>query len=337
MHAEWLALPHDLRPRTWEKYEGALRVHVVPRLGRIRLTDLDRDDIAWLVADMRKAGLAPWSVRGVWTPLKNVLDYAAQRGAIPLNPMSLVGRRERPAVGRGDYRILSSAEIEALIAAADPRYRAIIATGVFAGPRISEALALVWEDIDFDGGFVRIRYQLDRRTRERVELKTKGSRRDVVLMPSLARVLREHRLASPFSNDKDPVFVSSVGTALSDRNVAQRGLAPAVARAGLDEPDKLRVKFHDLRRTFASLLIAQGEDVVQVSRQLGHSSPKVTLDVYAHLFDAARHAVEIRQRMEASFGTLLERATGDQPPAATTPSSAEVLPFGSTATRGEQW
>jgi integrase len=309
--SEWLELPHDLRPRTFEKYEGALRVHVVPRIGRIRVTDLDRDDIASLVAAMKQANKANWTIRGTWTPLKLVLDYAVERGVIPFNPMSLVSRRERPKGGRREYRVLSSDEIGALIAAADAPYRVILATAVFAGPRINELLALVWDEVDFDAGFLNVRYQLERATRQRVALKTQGSRRAIVLMPTLAKLLREHRLASPHSQSGDYVFTSYTGTPLSDRNVSQRGFAPAVARAGLNGPTKLPLTFHDLRRTFASLLIAGGEDVVQVSRQLGHSSPKVTLDIYAHLFDAARHSTEMRQRLESSFGTLLTRAAGE--------------------------
>jgi integrase len=67
------------------------------------------------------------------------------------------------------------------------------------------------------------------------------------------------------------------------------------------------VTFHVLRHTFASILIAQGRDPVFVSRQLGHANPAITLKVYAHLFDAARHAQEAREQLEAEYGSLIRR------------------------------
>ena len=66
-----------------------------------------------------------------------------------------------------------------------------------------------------------------------------------------------------------------------------------------------RLRFHDLRHTFASLLIAQGLNVVFVSRQLGHASPSFTLDVYGGLFDRAEHARRATDGLEADFGKLL--------------------------------
>jgi integrase len=83
---------------------------------------------------------------------------------------------------------------------------------------------------------------------------------------------------------------------------------PTTADAGLNAEGKERLSMHDLRHTFASHLILDLKlDIVTVSRQLGHSRPSVTSDVYAHLFDQARHAEDIRQRMaESDFGKLLE-------------------------------
>ena len=85
----------------------------------------------------------------------------------------------------------------------------------------------------------------------------------------------------------------------------------AVERAQLNDDDWPALRFHDLRHAFAShLIIDLGLDVAQVSRILGHASPTITLSVYTHLFDDARHAREIHQRMAASpFAELLDAAT----------------------------
>ena len=119
-------------------------------------------------------------------------------------------------------------------------------------------------------------------------------------MPALSRLLREHKLASPYSGPTNFVFASAAGTALYWRNVARRGLVEA-----LDAADLHHVRWHDLRHTFASLLIAEGANVVYASRQLGHASPDITLRVYAHLFDHAEQAKRTSTALEAAFGGLL--------------------------------
>jgi integrase len=119
-------------------------------------------------------------------------------------------------------------------------------------------------------------------------------------MPQLARLLRAHKLSSPFSQPHDHLVSIRDSKPMSHRR-SRELYEKACASANIKFP------LHDLRDTFASHLILDLKlDVVQVSRQLGHSSPSVTLDVYAHLFDQARHADETRQAMaESEFGRLL--------------------------------
>jgi hypothetical protein len=78
--AEWFAAQANLRPRTRERYELALRVHVLPRLGRARVSSITVDDVAWLIGEMQKAGLAGWTIRGHLTPLSRVMSYAMRKG-----------------------------------------------------------------------------------------------------------------------------------------------------------------------------------------------------------------------------------------------------------------
>ena len=84
-------------------------------------------------------------------------------------------------------------------------------------------------------------------------------------------------------------------------------------RAGIGGEGSQKVRFHDLRHTFASLLIAQRADVVFVSRQMGHANPAITLSVYAHLFDGARHASQARDALEAGFGLVLTSVDEKEP------------------------
>jgi integrase len=140
-----------------------------------------------------------------------------------------------------------------------------------------------------------------------VDVKTEQAKRAIVLMPALARMLREHKLASRHSGPLDFVFTSSTGGPLHYRNTVRRGFEPACRAAGIEG-----LRWHDLRHTYASLLVEQGEDVAWLSRQLGHARPSITLDVYTHLFDQARHAEQARGRLEAGYGDLLDGALLDR-------------------------
>jgi integrase len=172
----------------------------------------------------------------------------------------------------------------------------LVALFAFSGTRIGEALGLVWDDVDFESGFIRVRAQLSRK-RERVIEKTAGSRREVVLVPQLAKVLREHRMASRFKAPTDFVFPAPDGRGLL-HSVAARGIERAVTKAGLDD-----VTPHTFRHTFASMLIVGLKlDPVNVAGQLGHSDPAITLSTYSHLFERPprrRDAREARRRLRA--------------------------------------
>jgi integrase len=138
-------------------------------------------------------------------------------------------------------------------------------------------------------------------------LKTVTARRSVVLMPTLVRLLREHRLRSARSLEHDAVFGQPDGNPLMQATCRYQ-LRRAALRTGLSQnPEQPRLRLHDLRHTFASLLIAQGANVVFVSRQLGHASSNTTLGFYAHLFDWAEHAKRTSDLLEASFSHVLSR------------------------------
>jgi integrase len=108
--------------------------------------------------------------------------------------------------------------------------------------------------------------------------------------------------------DADWVFPSSNGSARSQRNAVRRGLRAAARKAGIDNHDWPPLRFHDLRHTFASHLIIDGEtSVPEVSRILGHAHKSTTLDIYTHLFDHDRHTQALRARISNSaFAALLE-------------------------------
>jgi integrase len=143
----------------------------------------------------------------------------------------------------------------------------------------------------------------------RIPPKTRASLREIPLLPQLAAVLRAHKRSSPFTARSDYVFATSHGTPFLHHNVSKRVLRRAAVDAGLDRDGK-RVRFHDLRHTFASHLIIDVRlDVVQVSRILGHARTSMTLDTYTHLFEEARHGADVRAELAKSqFANLLNGA-----------------------------
>jgi integrase len=305
--AEWLQEQRDrvgageLTQRTYDGYESGLRLHSLPTLGQYRVSSIGPSDLANWNREQLTFGFARDSIRAWWTPLRLLFAYAARHRIIATSPADQLLAHEKPKAGKARSRFLSREEMDALITAAPERYELAIMIGLFAGLRLSEVLGLTWADIDLTRGIVHVEYQMGRDGKRR-KLKTPAARRDVVLMEQLGRRLKRHRLASPHSSASDLVFATASGRSYGHRNLTGRGLEKARQSADLNG-----VTFHTLRHTFASLLIAQGRDPVFVASQLGHTNPAVTLRVYSHLFDAARHAKEARDALDNEFGALLSR------------------------------
>jgi integrase len=204
-------------------------------------------------------------------------------------------------------------------APASRAYRPLLATALYTGMRLSELLGLTWAEVDFEARLIRVRAQLSRARlgtpARRVAPKTRAAVRDIPLAPQLAAVLAGERGRCRFAEDGDYVFATGLGTPLAQRNVARTALARAARRAGLDGDGQPRLRFHDLRHTFASHLIVDLRlDVCQVSRILGHARTAITLDVYTHLFEQARHAADVRAAMaSSSFAHTLAEATAPEP------------------------
>jgi integrase len=306
---EWLAEQRqrvegaDLGRRTYEGYESGLRLHCLSEFGDRRISSIGVDDLVRWHRELQRAGYAPDSIHAWWTPLRLVLAHAVRHGVVETSPADRLLAREKPGAGRPRRRFLTREEMAALLASAPPRYRLAIALGLFCGLRLSEVLGLVWADIDFARHQISVRFQMDRDGTHR-HLKTPAARRDVILMDDLAVELRRHRLSSPYSRPNDLVLATANGRMIGHRNLTARGLNKAAERAEI-----AGVTFHALRHTFASVLISQGRDPVFVARQLGHTNPAVTLRVYAHLFDAARHAREAREQMSAEYRGLLRESS----------------------------
>src|SRR6266536_4539879 len=316
--ARWLAefeakvAAGERRDRTLDLYRSQLRRHLLPRLGRRRLAMITADDVVAVARELQADGLSPWTVKRILGALSCVFTFALRRGYISAHPFDRLERDERPHPLRSDQRVLTRTELARLFAACPRRYRPLLLTGAYTGMRLSEVLGLSWDDVDFAAGVIHVRHQLARGRRgvppHRIPPKTRASVREIPLLPQLAAVLRQHKRGSQFARGSDYVFATTNGTAFLHHNVSKRVLGRAATGAGLDR-DGRRVRFHDLRYTFASHLIIDIRlDVVQVSRILGHARTSMTLDTYTHLFEEARHGADVRAELAKSdFANLLTR------------------------------
>jgi integrase len=250
------------------------------------------------------------TVEAVFRLVGIILGHAVARGYRYDNPASRFPKAEKPRRKNvNPPRVLTAWEIEKLIECATPAYQPLIATLGYSGLRLSEALGLTWQEIDFEAEEIHVRHQLSKATLKkparRKPLKTEAAHRDVVLLPQLAETLKAHRmklLAAGLYRADGYVFCTQTGAPMYCRNVSERGVGKAADRAGLNPEGKPRLTAHDLRHSFASHLIRAGADVYSVSRQLGHSRASVTLDVYAHEFEKVRNGAALRQQLANTFG-----------------------------------
>lgn len=283
----------SLSEKTRKDYAYGVKV-VKDAMGRRRLKDLSPNDCASLIAKLRKEGKKAATIKKILTPLQGALRIAVREGWVTGNPLEALLPHERPKADGKKMRCLSSDEIAKLLEAAKEspgsgwawegdRWSTLFSLLLFTGLRIGEALALTWDDIN---GSVRVKAELEGAR------KTESAEREVMLIPSLELRLKTWKLLSG-GRDSDLVFPG-----VTRRN-ALRALNACEKRAGI--PD---YTLHELRHTFASILIAQGETPVLVAHQMGHADPATTLKTYAHLFDAAENVSMACERLQRGVGGI---------------------------------
>jgi integrase len=289
----------SVRQSTFDRYEIAVRVHIKPALGRLKLKKLNPAHLASFYQDRLAAGFASASVNKLHVTLHKALDQAVKWNLIPCNVAEVV-TAPRPAPP--EMQTLSASETRKLLEAAHgDKLEALYVLAVTTGMRQGELLALKWRDVDLENATVSVRRTLTKSGGRLLlgEPKTKKSRRTINLTEAAARALRQHlacqiehmqRLGDLY-RDEGLVFASEVGTPINPSNLRRRSLAALLKRAELP-----RIRFHDLRHTCATLLLSRNVHPKYVQELLGHANIAITLDTYSHVLpsmaDEARKAME---------------------------------------------
>jgi integrase len=286
----WAAKKATVRPNTVAAYENELSVHLLPffrhhLLSQITVAEVDR----YRERKVREGRLGHETINKTLTRLGQILDVAEEHELIGRNPLRVNPRNRKLRVTKKRPVYLDTAvHITALLQAATELdagkgartsgRRALLATLVFAGLRVSEACELRWRDVDLANGRITVG-----------SAKTDAGVREVDIRAVLRDELLAYKAGRRRTDHDDLVFTTAARTARDKDNVRSKVLEPVVARADKllkaagEAPLPRGVTSHKLRHTFTSVLFALGEDAPYVMSQLGHADPKFTLRVYAHV------------------------------------------------------
>ena len=302
-----------LAPKTRDRYEDVLRLHLEPEFGRVPLTALTREVVKRYFARLQREGrtagrehpgdpLSAGSIRKIQTVLSSVLSEAVELGMIRVNPAM---RMRLPAPPKKDMTILTAPEIRALAEAIDPHYRVAILLTANTGMRAGEVWGLRRMDVDPLRGVIHIRQTVKRDTaapdapRETVDMYGRevgppknGKTRTISVGKLTGEMLAAH-LTTPTPGPVGPkaaVFHTKEGHAVRHGVFMRKVFGPAVRgdvkkkrQPALPAP-KQRLCFHDLRHTCASLLAASETPMLYVKERLGHASITTTINQYGHMF-----------------------------------------------------
>jgi integrase len=268
-------------------YDNNLRLHIEPFFGSTQLADVSLPHVREFLKALLAKGLAPATVGKAMQLLKEMLKHAVQWGYLDANPAQYT---ERPRIEDREMEILTPPEIRRLLDAADEPVRTLVLCAVLTGMRRGELLGLKWEDVDLEGEKIHVRRSLWRG--KFTTPKSRRSRRAI----DLAATLRAALARLPTRLQGELVFPGDRGKPIDPDNFMHRDWARVLRRSGLK-----RIRFHDLRHTYASLLIAQGAHPKYIQVQLGHASIQTTLDRYGHLMPDI-HQAEARKLDRLVFG-----------------------------------
>lgn len=302
---EWMniyAKAHVKASTQWE-YDSVLRNHLLPVFGSVPFSRINKEMVKKLVAEKVQKGLSRSHVRKIVVPLREMFNHAIDDGILVSNPASRLGRFNYRRGESKEINPLTRSELSTLLQTTKETMRhhyPLILCAARTGIRAGELAALHWSDIDFNGRFIEVRRNMSRG--EMSTTKNHKSRRvdmSMQLTNTLDALLAEVKADAVRRNPQNPkealnavmetfIFVRPNGKQLDPNDLRRQILYPALELAGIR-----RVRFHDLRHTFASLLIQQGEDLPYIRDQLGHFSIQMTVDIYGHLVPGGnRQAVD---------------------------------------------
>lgn len=265
-----------IRPETLEEYRRDLEAHVLPTLGRYKLGELTPQHVKRVATKLAESK-APNTVRLAIAPLRAMMATALEEGLIRSNPCTGIRLPQRVQADQEEERAkaLSEDELRNLIEKVPKEHRLFVTLISHTGLRISEAVALQWQDLDFGKGQLLVKRRLYRGSL--APPKSRYGTRTIKLSRGMSQALWGLRKTARHTAEDDPIFATKTGTYVEPSN-ASRWFKKAAREAGVEW-----ASFHTLRHTAASMAFRHGKNAAQVQRMLGHHSPAFTLATYIHL------------------------------------------------------
>ncbi len=265
----------NCKPTTQEGYRDYLKNHLNPFFSNMKLNEITPIMTKEFIKQKLETGRTNSTVNKYTKLMSEIFSFMIDNDVINKNPLARI--KSLKETKNDKIRALSTEEVQALLSKTKqvyPDFYPLLFTALFTGMRQGELLGLTWSSINWVKGKIKIDKNY---THGRVGTPKTNKIRYVDMSKELAKVLKEWRLACPHS-ELDLVFPNSEGLYTDVHNMTKRRFKPALRRAGIEE-----IRFHDLRHTYASLLLANGAPMKYVQSQLGHASITMTMDLYTHL------------------------------------------------------
>lgn len=292
-----------LKWSTWNGYRQTLRDHILPTLGKHKLNQISRRDIKKLLLEKADAGLAPGTIQNIQVLISGIFTHAYEDEIITAHPALKMGRYIRKSDRRANVHPITADQVRALLATCRDDFAdwyPLVLTAFRTGMRLGELLGLAWEDVDFEAKRIEVRRSY---SHSRFSTPKSHKSRVIDMSDQLAQTLLQHRgkLIAWYGRLLDHearlprgkvqkiqmVFCNRYGGPVDGDLFRRRVFRGLLEGAGLPH-----MRIHDIRHTFASLLLQNGESLHYVKEQMGHASIQTTVDVYGHMVPGSnRNAV----------------------------------------------
>lgn len=264
-----------LKPSTKRGYNDHYNLHLKDFFGSIKLVDITPVVLNKFMQDKQEEGLSHKTINHLLTTIGTAFNWAINNNYMMYNPITRVKKLK---VDKVEMSFLSEKEIKIVLKTAQkeyPDFYPLLLTAVYTGMRRGELLGLTWECIDFKESIIKVKKSLYKGVLS--EPKTKNSIRAIQVPKKLVNVLKKYKKIAK-ENDLNLVFTQDNGKSIDADNMIKRRFQKVLEKAEVKQ-----IRFHDLRHTYASLLISRDLNVKYIQRQMGHSSFEVTMNTYAHL------------------------------------------------------
>jgi len=280
-----VTIPATCKPSTESDYKGLLKNHILPAFGKKPVTEINRLSIKKFLMKKVNDGYASSTVTHMKNVISGILNLAIDDEIIPANPAHKVGKIFKTIKMGALMDPLNRDELKVMLDTFNKHFNKhypMALTLARTGMRLGEVTGLQWGDIDFRNRFITIQRGL---VRGKIEAPKNSKTRKIDMSMQLCTELEKlhtkrkgQTLKNGWKAVPEWVFINNEGKPVDSSNWRRRVFYKALEKAKLR-----KIRIHDLRHSYASLLIQSGESLAYVRDQLGHHSIKVTVDIYGHL------------------------------------------------------